>query len=177
MAGDASAPPVLRPGALLEVLVRHELRFVILGGVAERMLGSPRSTDDFDICAAATRANLERLADVLNEIDARFRVTGLELEGFPLPEPWNSRSFGSHTSLALITRHGFFDVWFRPHGTGGYDDLIVKAIDMEVAGTTVKVAHLEDILRNKQAIGGPKYLSHLPLLRELAGRRREKGLP
>lgn len=172
-----SPGPILRPRALLAVLARHELRFVIIGGVAERILGSPRVTDDFDICPSAARANLERLAAVLNEIEARFRVEGLELEGLPPPEPWSTRSFGSHTSLALITRYGFFDVWFRPDGTGGYDDLITRAIDAEVGGIRVKVAHLDDILRNKRAIGGPKYLSHLPLLRELQRRRREQGLP
>jgi hypothetical protein len=159
------------------VLTRHELRFVIVGGVAERILGSPRVTDDFDICPATTRANLERLAAVLNDVEARCRTEGLENQGFPPPEAWNARSFGSFTGLALVTRHGFLDVWFRPDGTGGYDDLIKNAIDAEVGSISVKVAHLDDILRNKQAIGGPKYLSHLPLLRDLQRRRRDQGLP
>jgi hypothetical protein len=159
------------------VLVRHELRFVVLGGVAERILGSPRVTDDFDICPATSRANLGRLAVVLNDLEARLRAEGIELEGLMPPEPWSARSFGSYTSLVLITRYGFFDVWFRPDGTGGFDDLIRKAIDADIAGIKVKVAHPDDILRNKQAIGGPKYLSHLPLLRELQRRRREQGLP
>jgi hypothetical protein len=158
------------------VLARHDLRFVIVGGVAERILGSPRVTDDFDICPATTRANLKRLAAVLNGLGARFRTEGLEREGLPPPEAWNARSFGSFTSLALVTRYGFLDVWFRPDGTGGYDDLIENAIDAQVGSIEVKVAHLDDILRNKQAIGGPKYLSHLPLLRDLQRRRREQGL-
>lgn len=159
------------------MLTRHELRFVIVGGVAERILGSPRVTNDFDVCPATTRADLERLADVLNEIEARLRPAGLEDEGFPLPEPWDARSFASYTSLALVTRYGFLDVWFRPDGTDGYDDLIRNAIDAEIGSIKVKVANLDDILRNKQAIGGPKYLSHLPLLRDLKRRRREQGLP
>lgn len=153
------------------------MRFVIVGGVAERILGSPRVTDDFDICPAIARTNLERLASILNEVDARFRAEGLELEAFSPPEAWNANSFGSFTSIALTTRFGFFDVWFRPDGTGGYDDLIRNAIDAEVGPISVKVAHLDDIVRNKEAIGGPKYLSQLPLLRELQRRRREQDLP
>jgi hypothetical protein len=173
---ERSGPgPPLRPRALLEVVVRHRLRFVVIGGVAERLLGSPRTTDDFDICPSTGRANLQRLAVALNELEARFRTEGAA-GGFEPPERWNVRSFGSHTGLALITRYGFFDVWFRPDGTGGYADLITRAIDIEVGGTSVKVAHLDDILRNKQAIGGPKYLSHLPLLRELQRSRRKQGL-
>jgi hypothetical protein len=167
---------VMRPRALLEVLVRQGLRFVVIGGVAERMLGSPRLTEDFDICPATTRANLARLAAVLNEIDARCRVAGLQ-EGFPPAESWDGRAFGSYTRLALITRYGFFDVWFRPDGTAGYDDLIRNAVTVEVAGMPVEVASLADILRNKEATGQPKYLGQLPLLRELQRRRREQGLP
>jgi hypothetical protein len=157
--------------------VRHELRFVILGGVAERMLGSPRVSDGFDICPATTHANLARLATILTELDARFRGEGFGPGGVAPPERWNARSFGAFTSIALVTRYGPFDVWFRPDGTEGFDDLIRKAIDIEVGGMKVKVAHPDDILRNKQAIGGPKYLSHLPLIRELQRRRREQGLP
>jgi hypothetical protein len=33
---------------------------------------------------------------------------------------------------------------------------------------TVKVVHVEDSIRIKRAIGGPKYLSHHPLLRATA---------
>ncbi len=166
----------LRPRELLDVLLAHDLRFVVIGGVAERLLGSPRSTDDFDICSATSKANLARLATVLNELEARFRVEGAP-EGFAPAVPWTARSFEAFTSLALITPLGFFDVWFRPEGTGGYDDLVRKAIDVEVGDVRIKVANLDDILRNKQAIGGPKYPSHLPLLRELRRARHEQGLP
>lgn len=151
------------------------MRFVLIGGVAERILGSPRVTADLDICPASDEESLARLAAALNELDARFRVEGVE--AVTPPEPWSARSFGSYTSLALVTRFGFFDVWFRPDGTTGYHDLIRNAIDVEVAGVVVKVANLDDIIRNKQAIGGAKYLAQLPLLRQLQLSRRERGLP
>ena len=41
---------------------------------------------------------------------------------------------------------------------------------------TVRVASIDDIIRNKKAAGGEKYLSHLSLLRVLRERRREHGL-
>ena len=170
---SASAP--LRPRPLLEALVRHRVRFIILGGVAERLLGSPRITDDFDICPGTERANLQHLADVLNEIGARWLPPGLE-EGFDPVEPWNVDSFKSQTSLALTTPYGRFDVWLRPSGTRGFDDLIERAIDVEVASMTTKVIHLDDSVRIKQATGDPRYLSHVPLLRDVQRRRRERGL-
>ena len=156
--------------------MRHKVRFIILGGVAERMLGSPRSTDDFDICPATSRANLERLAAMLNDVEARWAPPGMEETGFEPVEPWNAASFKSQTSLTLLTAYGKFDIWPRPDGTSGYDDLIEKAVDVEVGGLKAKAVHLEDSMRIKRTIGGPKYLGHLPLLRDVQRQRREQGL-
>ncbi len=156
--------------------MRHKVRFIILGGIAERMLGSPRTTDDFDICPAPSRANLDRLATMLNEVEARWAPPGLEETGFPPVEPWNAQSFKSQMSLSLLTSYGKFDIWFCPDGTEGYDDLIKRAIDVEVGELKVKAVHLEDSMRIKRTIGGPKYLGHLPLLRDLLRQRRAQGL-
>lgn len=154
----------------------HQVRFIIIGGVAERMLGSPRTTDDFDICPALGGANLDRLAAVLNEVEARWAPPGMEETGFPPVEPWNAQSLKSRLSLALLTSFGKLDIWFRPDGTDGYADLIKKAIDVEVGELKAKAVHLEDSLRIKSAIGGPKYLGHLPLLRDILRQRRARGL-
>jgi hypothetical protein len=156
--------------------VRHKVRFIILGGIAERILGSPRTTDDFDVCPATSRANLARLAAMLNEVEARWAPPGLEELGFEPVEPWNAASFKAQTSLALITAYGKLDIWFRPDGTGGYDDLIKRAIAVEVGELNAKVVHLEDSMRIKRTIGGTKYLGHLPLLRDVQRQRREQGL-
>lgn len=156
--------------------MRHKVRFIILGGIAERILGSPRTTDDFDVCPATSRANLARLAAMLNEVEARWAPPGLEELGFEPVEPWNAASFKAQTSLALITAYGKLDIWFRPDGTGGYDDLIKRAIAVEVGELNAKVVHLEDSMRIKRTIGGTKYLGHLPLLRDVQRQRREQGL-
>lgn len=170
----SGSPARFRPGELLELLHLHNLEFVVIGGVAERLLGSPRVTGDIDICPSLEAANLGRLAAALEDLEAKFRPPGLE-EGLPSPEPWSARSFGSFTSLALVTRLGQLDVWFTPTGTKGYSDLIENAIEVEVRGVRFRVASLDDIIRNKEAAGGLEYLSHLPLLRELRERRRSAG--
>lgn len=69
---------------MLEALLRQDVRFVLIGGVAERVLGSPRTTNDLDICPATDRRNLARLADTLNELGAVYRSAGLE-SGYPTP--------------------------------------------------------------------------------------------
>jgi hypothetical protein len=164
------APPPFRPAAILDVLVRHEVDFVVIGGVAERLLGSPRGTGDIDVCPATDKANLARLAAALNELNAVFRPPDLE-SGFAPPQPWDAGSFASFTGLALTTDLGWLDLWFVPDGTKGYRDLSERAIEMELRDVRFAVASLDDLIRIKEAAGGPKYLSHLPLLRELRSHR------
>lgn len=164
-------PPALGARALLETLARHSVDYLLIGGVAERLWGSPRLTDDLDICPATGRTNLRRLAAALNELGAAFRPAGPE-EGMTPPEPWSESSLGSFTSLALTTRFGRLDVWFRPDGTSGYDDLVRNAAGAELAGLRVRIASLDDIIRSKEAAGGTRYLAQLPLLRELREQRR-----
>jgi hypothetical protein len=168
---EPAKPPALGARALLETLARHRVDYLLIGGVAERLWGSPRLTDDLDICPATGPTNLRRLAAALNELGAAFRPAGLE-EGMTPPEPWSESSFGSFTSLALTTQYGWLDVWFRPDGTTGYEDLLRDAADAELAGIRVRIASLDAIIRSKEAAGGTRYLVQLPLLRELREQRR-----
>jgi hypothetical protein len=57
--------------ALLEVLSRHEVEFVVTGSAAAALLGIPLDPGDLDITPATDRANLVRLATALDEIEAR----------------------------------------------------------------------------------------------------------
>jgi hypothetical protein len=167
-------PPLLRAPAILRVLEQHNVDYVVIGGIAARLWGSPRNTDDLDVCAAQSRANKKRLAAALTQLNARFRPPGLE-EGFAPPAGWDDRAFDSMISVALTTELGWFDVWFIPDGTGGYDDLIRAASKAELAdGLIVQVAALEDIVRSKSAAGRNKDLGAIDHLRELARRRDER---
>jgi len=165
------APP-LRARRILETLEAHQLEYVVIGGVAAVIWGSPRNTEDIDICPSDVTENLGRLAGALNELDARFRPPGLE-KGLP-PSRWDDKSFASFTSLSLVTKHGWLDVWFRPDGTRGYRDLIEDAAEAEFRGVRVQVADLDDIIRSKAAAGRDRDLQAIPHLRELQQRRRRR---
>ena len=54
--------PRFQPEAILRVLLRHRVDFVLIGGVAATLHGSNLRTGDLDICPARDPANLERLA-------------------------------------------------------------------------------------------------------------------
>lgn len=159
--------PVPRVRAIIALLDRHRVDYVVIGGIGARLWGSPLLTDDLDICPATDEANLGRLAAALDEAGARYRPSGLE-EGAFTP-PWDERAFGPHLggSLAITCNLGWIDLWFRPDGTGGYDDLIDRAATVEIADARVKVASIDDIIRSKEASGRQKDLERLPHLRDL----------
>jgi hypothetical protein len=56
---------LLQPEALFECLDRRGVRYVLIGGLAAVLHGSPLPTIDADICPASDRENLERLAAAL----------------------------------------------------------------------------------------------------------------
>src|SRR5436309_7741556 len=61
------------PLAVLCTLVRHEVRFVLIGGYAAAIRGSPVITGDVDICYARDDDNLEQLAAALGKLGATLR--------------------------------------------------------------------------------------------------------
>ena len=166
---EPGASPALDVRSLLGVLARHEVEYVLIGGLAARLHGSPLLTEDIDVTPATHRDNLRRLAAALRELGAKLRVAGLA-EGVEFP--FDERSFGSFTSMTLVTRFGLLDLCFRPDGTRGFSDLSEHADLYQLFGLQVRVASLEDIIRSKQAAARNKDLQALPTLRALQERLR-----
>ncbi len=65
--------PAFDPRPPLRVLCSHDVRFVIIGGIAGVLLGSPSLTFDLDLCYERSRQNLEALAAALTELKATLR--------------------------------------------------------------------------------------------------------
>lgn len=64
---------------LFAYLDRHGVRYVLIGGLAAVLHGSPLLTSDADICPARDPDNLIRLAAALDDLDARIRAGGSRL--------------------------------------------------------------------------------------------------
>jgi hypothetical protein len=148
-------------GELLGVLLRHEVRFVVIGGAAIQSHGRRYVTEDIDLTPDTQEANLQRLADALNELDCRLVTDPAD------PSSWVALPAGYFTPRSLLaasvwnlaTRHGLLDLTFAPSGfPGGYTDLATNAATMPVAGTStpVLVASLDDVYASKRAADRPK---------------------
>jgi hypothetical protein len=153
------------PAKLLSVLRGHEVRFVLVGGLAAGVHGSTRPTDDVDVTPDISDENLARLEAALRELGAQARVAG-ETQGVP-EVALDVRTFRKTQSMSLVTRHGFLDLAFWPDGTKGYADFIQAAEEADVLGVSVAVATLDDIIRSKTAAGRAKDLDALGELERL----------
>jgi hypothetical protein len=159
---------------ILLALEREGVRYVVIGGLAAVLRGSPVLTQDLDVCPAHDRENNERLARALKTLGARIRT-----EGAPdgLPFACDAEFFAGVQLVNLVTPYGDIDVAFEPSGTGGYADLVAKADPLRLSPDLApRIAALEDVIRSKEAADRPKDRAALPALRTLLAeiRRRER---
>jgi hypothetical protein len=163
-----SDPYDFDPGGLLDVLLRHHVRFVLIGGLAALAHGSPFPTEDTDITPEPSEQNLVQLSAALDDLQARIRT-----EAVPggLAFAHDAESLAGLEQLNLTTRLGDLDIAFRPSGTQGFADLSRDAADTEVFGLVVSIASLADVVRSKQAANRPKDQRVLPVLREILASR------
>lgn len=157
-------PPEFDGLAIIEVLSRHGVSFIVIGGFAAGMQGSPVLTTDVDVVPAIGRDNWTRLSAALTELDARVRAAELDE---PLPFGHDADSLAASGVWTLTTKFGDLDITQMPSGTGGYDDLKRDALEIELSGVRICIASLADIVRSKEAAGRDKDRIALPVLREL----------
>lgn len=153
---------------IIAILNEHGVRYVVIGGLAAIAQGSPFPTEDVDITPDDSRENLERLSSALRELDARIR-TEADPDGIPFDH--DGESLGAVGVWNLVTKHGWLDISLHPSGTGGFRDLVADSIDLEVMGVHVRVAHLADVIRSKQAADREKDKRVLATLREILANR------
>jgi hypothetical protein len=156
------------------------VRFVVIGGLAGNLRGTPVVTHDLDVCYDRAPDNLDRLAGALVELEARLRVAR-EPEA-DLPFPLDAKALALGDTFTLSTPYGALDILGTPSGTGGYADLLSGAERYQIAeGLQVDVAGVDDLIRMKRASGRTKdvaHLEHLEALREeIEAVRAEGGDP
>ncbi|MEX2237839.1 MAG: hypothetical protein WEB00_09925 [Dehalococcoidia bacterium] len=156
-------PKRLDPEPILRSLVSHGIEFVLIGGIAASARLAPWASYNLEITPSGSKANIERVASALKELDAT-PPTG---EPSGVPFPIDARGLANSQIWTMTTPYGDIDCSFVPSGTQGYDDLKRGAGPVEVfPGLVVQVASLSDVIRSKEAAGRPKDLAVLPLLRQ-----------
>lgn len=148
------------PLRVLRTLIAHEVQFVVVGGFAGTLWGSPSITVDLDICYARNPRNYEALV-------AALRQLGATLRGAPdgIPFQLDARSIKMGDSFTFQTTAGDFDCLGTPSGTNGYADLRTNAKTFDLApDLRVDVCSLDDLIRMKRAAARRKDLIAVEIL-------------
>jgi len=153
------------PIAMVKVLQRHAVEFVVIGGIAGRLHGSTTMTRDLDVCHASIPENLERLAAALRELEAVLRGADPGL-----PFKLDARTLRNGQNFTFSTKYGSFDCLADPGGALTYELLEPNAEWADLDGVRVRMASLDDLIRMKRSAGRRKDLievENLSALREV----------
>jgi hypothetical protein len=136
----------LEPLAVLRALEHYQVRYVVIGGLAAVMHGSPLPTYDIDITPERSKTNIRALLSALGELD-----------GIALPPGDDDRApadlLAAGEDLSFFTPSGYLDVVFAPAGARGYRDLASRAHRVELEeGVAPQVAALRDVIHSKQTL-------------------------
>jgi len=115
------------PLPAVAALNRHEVEYIIIGGVAAITLGSPLLTSDFDICYRRSKENTNKLAAALQELKARPR--GMDPS---LPFILDGATLRNGDTFTFETSAGDLDCLGSPSGTSGYSDLLSAATPIDI---------------------------------------------
>jgi hypothetical protein len=152
--------PSVRFLALLRVLLRHQVEFLIVGGVAAQLEGAPVMTFDLDVLCSRRPENRARLLDALHEIKARYRdPAGRHIE----PDAVRLATLQMHL---LHTELGPLDVLVRIGKDLGYEDLVGRTIEFQLDETQVRVLELAAVIETKEHANREKDRAVLPVLRQ-----------
>jgi hypothetical protein len=147
--GSERRPEPLDAQRIFEELARHEVDYVLVGGLAAQTHGNTRMTNDVDVVPAPDPQNLDRLAGALNALDARVLNPGyedLEIDATMLPRA---------TIWQLATPYGDIDVLHDAPGAAPYPELRERALLISLDEARVAVAGRDDLIRMKLARDRP----------------------
>jgi hypothetical protein len=159
----SSADPIL----ILEILLKHNADFIVVGGVCGALHNAPVTTFDLDVVHSRDAENLPRLLAALKELDARYRDLGGRIIR---PTESHLRSPGHQL---LMTKHGPLDVLGEIGRHHDYQALLPDTVTAVVSrNLKVRTLSLEALIREKEAAGRDKDKAALLILRQTLKEKR-----
>ncbi|MFL5451211.1 MAG: hypothetical protein ACJ78V_04825 [Myxococcales bacterium] len=136
---------------IVELLSSHEIEFIVVGGLAAIVHGSPRLTQDVDVVYSRSAENLQRIVDALRPHEPYLR-------GAPpgLPFLWDARTLKNGLNFTLRTTLGDIDLLGEITGGGGYENLLPHSQELPMFGVRARVLDLDKLIEVKRAAGRPK---------------------
>lgn len=146
--------------AILRTLAKHQVDFVVVGGVCAVLHGAPVATFDLDLVHSRAPGNLTRLLTALEALDAYYRGQG---ERRIKPDLSHLATPGHQL---LMTSAGPLDLLGEIGRGRGYDELIRRTTQIQIGDNlTVFLLDLDLLITTKEEIARDKDKAVLAVLR------------
>lgn len=142
---------------LIGILAKHEVEFIIVGGMAAVLRGTPVNTFDLDVVYERSTANIARLLQALDELQAIVRDDPRRLQ-------LNESHLQSPGHKLMETNQGPLDLLGTIEETTGFPELVADSDWIDLGVTRARVLSLERLIEIKKRLGRPKDQAMLPLL-------------
>ena len=146
--------------AIIEGLIKADVKFILVGGLAAVVQGAPVTTMDVDIVHNRSSKNIAKLFAFLESINATYR----RLDDKVI-EPKEDDLSGTGHAL-FTTRFGPLDVLAVIEEGKTYEDLIEHTVEIEFRGHVIYVLDLKMLIKFKKTSKDPKDKQRLPVLEE-----------
>ncbi len=158
---------------IIESLLKAEVEFIVVGGVAATAFGSSYVTRDLDICYKRSRENIRKLVQALAPLNPRLR--GPDESPMDVPFHFDERTVENGANFTLITSLGSIDLLAELSGVGTYEDITRKYPDTIQIGTFIcRAISLDGLIRSKEAAKRPKDLIHVIELKAIRSMKEGK---
>jgi hypothetical protein len=144
--------------AIIEGLVKADIEFILVGGLAAVIQGAPVTTMDVDIVHKRSSENISKLFQFLKSIDAIHRRPD---DKIILPK---EEDFSGHALYS--TRLGPIDVLAFIEEGKNYEDLLKYTVEIPFKAHTIRVLDIRTIIELKKTSKDPKEKQRLPVLEE-----------
>lgn len=157
-------------GRVLGTLVKGNIDFIVVGGLAAAAHGSAAATFDVDVVYSRSRENITRLVATLAPFEPYLR-------GAPpgLPFKWDEKAVKMGLNFTLTTTLGNIDLLGEAAGGGDYSALLPYTVFSDMYGVRCRCVDLERLIRMKRAAGRIKDLVAVAELEALLEEQRKRG--
>lgn len=146
---------------IAEALNEVQLEAILIGNGAAAIQGAPVTTVDLDFFYRETKRNSEKLEKFAQRLGATITR--------PFPQ------LSSMHRLILPGTPVYLDFITVMAGVNSLPSLRSRASRVEIEGSTLLVASLEDVIHSKKSAGRPKDQAVMYVLEAALARKREKA--